>query len=77
MNSLEHHCGLQLCSQTAGCSMILRHFDRITKTLTCVLSPNPRSSSHGCSIPFWMNTRSVKAHTQLLFIQMSITTDVY
>lgn len=26
--------------------------------LTCVFSPRPCASSHGCSMPFWMNTRS-------------------
>ena len=28
---------------------------------TCVFSPRPRLSSQGCSMPFWINTRSVRA----------------
>lgn len=35
---------------------------RMCAKSTCVLSPSPRSSSHGCSMPFCMKTRS--AHSE-------------
>lgn len=48
---------------TCGCALPPRpapprHHSRHPPT--CVFSPRPRASSHGCSMPFWMKTRSME-----------------